>query len=57
MSKKGYGHGFYLAPYYRYSHFELDDYSIQKELDNEKLALTTSREISLHSVGLVIGIE
>ncbi|MDO5656572.1 MAG: DUF3575 domain-containing protein [Flavobacteriaceae bacterium] len=59
---KGYGRGFYLAPYYRYSSYEINnltiDYPISLENQEEyNIPLEISGESSSNNVGLMIGVQ
>lgn len=56
LSKKGYGKGFYLAPFYRYTKYTIRgiNYDIQNELD-ETITAALSGDLSSNSFGLLIG--
>jgi len=59
---KGYGHGFYIAPYYRYSHFNLDNltYNYKSEdpvASGEKIPIAFSGKTNSNNVGLMIGAQ
>lgn len=57
---KGYGHGFYLAPYYRYSHFNVENltyrYKSEDPLFNgQRVPVVFSGKTNSNNVGLMIG--
>ena len=56
---KGYGHGFYLAPYFRYSSFELQELIYNLKVESNGFATTVpvnfSGKINGASGGLMIG--
>lgn len=54
---KGYGKGFYIAPYYRYSKYKINDFIYEIELPslNSKEPIHISGHIKGHSGGLMIG--
>jgi len=59
---RGYGHGFYLAPYYRYSHFNIDNltYNYRSEdlgVSGEKIPIAFSGKTNSNNVGLMIGAQ
>lgn len=59
---RGYGHGFYLAPYYRYSHFNIDNltYNYRSEdpaTPGQKIPIAFSGKTNSNSVGLMIGAQ
>ncbi|PZU86692.1 MAG: DUF3575 domain-containing protein [Chryseobacterium sp.] len=63
---KGYGHGFYIAPYYRYSHFNIDNLTyryksedpfIDPALVGQRIPIVFSGKISSNNIGLMIGSE
>ena len=56
LSKKGYGKGFYLAPFYRNSKITLDGVSFDYENDtNTTSTMKTSGSISGNTLGLLLG--
>ncbi|KFC24540.1 DUF3575 domain-containing protein [Chryseobacterium sp. FH1] len=59
---KGYGHGFYIAPYYRYSHFNVDNltYRYTSEdpaFDGEKIPVSFTGKTNSNNIGLMIGAQ
>ncbi len=56
---KGYGHGFYLAPYFRYSSFEVNDLIYNLKVESNGFATTVpvsfSGKINGSSGGLMVG--
>lgn len=59
---KGYGHGFYIAPYYRYSHFNIDNLTYRytsedPEVVDKKIPIAFSGKTNSNSVGLMIGAQ
>jgi hypothetical protein len=60
---KGFGHGFYLAPYYRYSHFNIDNltYRYTSEdpavIGDKKIPIAFSGKTNSNNVGLMIGAQ
>lgn len=59
LGKRGYGQGFYLAPYYRYSHGEFSDY--RYEFQTIEAGVTETHYVELegnvtgHSIGVMFG--
>lgn len=56
LSKKGYGKGFYLAPFYRHTQYSIKgiSYEIENEFD-ETITAALSGNLSSNSFGLLIG--
>ena len=59
---RGYGHGFYIAPYYRYSHFNIDNltYNYRSEdpaVSGEKIPIAFNGKTNSNNVGLMIGAQ
>lgn len=59
---KGYGHGFYIAPYYRYSHFNVDNltYNYRSEdpaLNGQKVPISFTGKTNSNNIGLMIGAQ
>lgn len=52
---KGYGRGFYIAPYYRYSKFNIDNLVYEAEMDGEEY--TFSGSTKSNNVGLLLGVQ
>lgn len=58
IGKKGYGRGFYFAPYYRYSNFTLGNIGFNYISDTgEQRKAIVDGDISAHSGGLMIGAQ
>jgi hypothetical protein len=58
IGKKGYGRGFYFAPYYRYSNFTLGNIGFNYTSDTgEQRRAALDGSISAHSGGLMIGAQ
>jgi hypothetical protein len=57
--KKGYGRGFYIAPYYRYLSIDLkSDLPVEISFDDDsKNQITVSGNINIHNIGLMIGAQ
>lgn len=59
---RGYGHGFYLAPYYGYSHFNIDNISYNYRSEDpatsgERIPIAFTGKTNSNSVGLMIGAQ
>jgi hypothetical protein len=58
LGRKGYGRGFYIAPYYRYASFQSDDLPIGYTDDsNQQQTITLRGDIKTHSGGLMFGAQ
>lgn len=58
LSKKGYGRGFYIAPYYRYASFKSDELPIGYTDDsNQQQTVTLKGDIKTNSAGLMFGAQ
>ena len=57
LSKKGYGRGFYLAPFYRYASFTSNDLNIFYGDDNEEQSIKMSGKLTSNTFGLAIGAQ
>jgi hypothetical protein len=57
VSKKAYGRGFYLAPYYRYASFKLDNFITESNgtSTTAPIQVAMSGKFNSHSFGLMIG--
>lgn len=57
LGGKGFGSGFYLAPYYRNSQFTIDNlvYQFYSESLQDDLPITVSGKLSANSFGLLLG--
>lgn len=59
---KGYGHGFYVAPYYRYSHFNIDNLTYRytsedPSVTEKKIPIAFSGKTNSNNIGLMIGAQ
>jgi len=54
---KGYGKGFYLAPFYRHSSYGFDNVAIEFDTDLETRELALSGELKGNSFGLMLGTQ
>lgn len=60
---KGYGHGFYVAPYYRYSHFNIDNLTYRYTSEdpiaagNSKIPISFNGKTNSNNLGLLIGAQ
>ncbi|KEY20355.1 DUF3575 domain-containing protein [Kaistella antarctica] len=54
---KGYGHGFYLAPYYRYTSFNADNIVLTGNYGMGDVPLKISGKASGNSAGLMVGAQ
>jgi hypothetical protein len=62
LGKKGYGHGFYLAPYYRYSTFKVSNFTETIDMETngvvyDTVDVTFKGNSTAHSAGLLIGAQ
>ncbi|WP_018675642.1 hypothetical protein [Riemerella columbina] len=57
VGKKGYGQGFYLAPYYRYAHYKVSDFNLTVDVNQYDIPITLSGTASSHNIGLMIGAQ
>jgi hypothetical protein len=56
LSKKGYGKGFYLAPYYRYATFNASGVSVDyQNSSNTTSTIKLEGDVTTHSGGLMLG--
>ncbi|WP_027377785.1 DUF3575 domain-containing protein [Kaistella palustris] len=53
----GYGHGFYIAPYYRYTSFNLDRVVIDEDYETRTVPLALSGKATGNSGGLMVGVQ
>lgn len=58
LSRKGYGNGFYIAPFYRYAHFTLSTlpFTYENILGEEK-SINLNGKFSSHTGGFLIGVQ
>lgn len=59
---KGFGHGFYLAPYYRYSNFTLDNVTYNYTSEDpanygQKIPIAFTGKTNSNNIGLMIGAQ
>lgn len=59
---KGYGHGFYIAPYYRYSHFNIDNLTYRYTSEDpaaadKKIPIAFNGKTNSNNVGLLLGAQ
>jgi len=59
---RGYGHGFYIAPYYRYSHFNIDNLTYRYTSDDpavadKKIPISFTGKTNSNNIGLMIGAQ
>lgn len=58
LSKKGYGRGFYIAPYYRYASFKSDELPFDyTNASNQTNTINMKGDIKTHSGGLMFGAQ
>lgn len=57
LGKKGYGRGFYVAPYYRYTKFSTDEFLFEYEGDLGEKDFKMSGDVSSHSGGIMFGAQ
>lgn len=58
VGKKGYGHGFYFAPFYRYAIFDASNISIDyTNVSNTQSSLNISGKVNSRAFGLLLGAQ
>lgn len=58
LGKKGYGRGFYIAPFYRYAKYSADNVAIDFETDQDQnRTIELSGNITAQSVGFMLGAQ
>lgn len=58
LGSKGYGRGFYVAPYYRYQHLGADNFNVSFVDDhNKSQSVSLNGGLNTHSFGLNLGIQ
>ncbi len=62
MGKKGYGRGFYIAPFYRYAKYEASELEFDYEYENDQneqvnASISMSGNITANTVGLMFGAQ
>ena len=58
LNKKGYGHGFYIAPFYRYANFETNNmvFTYENSL-NVKSTISISGKLTGNTGGILFGVQ
>lgn len=54
---KGFGEGFYIAPYYRYSQYKVSDFVYNAEYNNETIPVALAGKATAHSGGIMLGAQ
>lgn len=58
LSKKGYGRGFYIAPFYRYASFKSNDLNVFYTDDNNvDQSIKMSGKLTTNTAGLLMGVQ
>lgn len=57
IDKYGYGKGFYLAPYYTFFSFNLEDFKIEEQVEGKMEHAILNGDIQTHSGGLMLGYQ
>lgn len=57
VGKKGYGRGFYIAPYYRFASYKVLGNDITVEEDGETYSADVSGNVTAHTGGLLLGAQ
>lgn len=57
VGKKGYGRGFYIAPFYRYSKYKSDELVFEYDNLNVEETITLKGEQSSHTAGILFGAQ
>ncbi|RZM10035.1 MAG: DUF3575 domain-containing protein [Pedobacter sp.] len=58
VGKKGYGRGFYIAPFYRYSHYQVSDIVVNYETTlSGPGSVSLSGDLNTHTGGLLFGAQ
>lgn len=58
LSKKGYGRGFYIAPFYRYASFKSNDLNVFYTDDNNvEQSIKMSGKLTSNTAGLLMGVQ
>jgi hypothetical protein len=55
VGRKGYGRGFYLAPYYRYAAFDMKGLKVELENGNDNIIF--SGKLTTQNIGLMLGAQ
>lgn len=54
---RGYGEGFYIAPYYRYSRYKVSDFVYNVDYNKETIPVALSGKVTAHSGGVMLGAQ
>ena len=58
LSRKGYGHGFYFAPFYRYASFTSNDLNVFYNDDNDvQQSVKMSGKLTSNTYGFMLGVQ
>lgn len=57
LGKKGYGRGFYIAPYYRFAEYKLLKNTISFDEDGENYSVDVEGKVRAHTGGLLLGAQ
>lgn len=57
LSKKGYGRGFYIAPYYRYAKFSSEELPVEYTSGSTTATIRLKGDIATHNAGLMFGAQ
>ncbi len=57
LSKKGYGRGFYIAPYYRYAKFGSEELPVEYTSGSTSATIRLKGDIATHNAGLMFGAQ
>ena len=57
LNKKGYGRGFYIAPYYRYAKFKSEEFPVEYESGSSSKTIKLKGDVATNSGGLMIGAQ
>ncbi|HOZ85129.1 MAG TPA: DUF3575 domain-containing protein [Niabella sp.] len=57
LGKKGYGRGFYIAPYYRYSKYDAHEFKYTNLHDGEETIIDLKGSMSSHTGGFLLGAQ
>lgn len=57
LSKRGYGRGFYIAPYYRYAKFISEELPVEYTSGSATASIRLKGDIATHNAGLLFGAQ
>ncbi len=58
LGKSGYGRGFYVGPYYKYEHFNADNYTVYYQDENNiNQSVILDGKMNTHSFGAIVGAQ